>query len=73
MPSKQQKITDLLKPKKKSGKNGVEKRKINRFGGMSEEEVAKRGLPDYLKKGKSNILNRLSILVNFNYFFLFNN
>ena len=29
-------------PKKK-------KRQVNRFNGMSEEEVAKRGLPDYLK------------------------
>ena len=27
------------------------KRKINRFNGMSEEEVAKKGLPDYLKHG----------------------
>ena len=27
------------------------RRQVNRFNGMSEEEVAKRGLPDYLKEG----------------------
>ena len=38
--SKQKRITDDL---------SVKKRKLNRFNGMSEEEVLKRTLPDYLK------------------------
>jgi TDG/mug DNA glycosylase family protein len=42
-------ITDHLKEKKKS--RAATKRMMNRFNGMSEEEVAKRGLPDYLREG----------------------
>ena len=44
---KKSKISDhfgVEKPVKK-------KRTVNRFNGMSEEEVALRGLPDYLKEG----------------------
>lgn len=37
------------KEKKKS--RAATKRMLNRFNGMTEEEVAKRGLPDYLKEG----------------------
>ena len=44
---KQTKITDVFKEQKK--KDAQKKRMLNRFNGMSEEEVAKRGLPDYLK------------------------
>ncbi len=39
--------------KKKVAKTSEEtkkKRQVNRFNGMSEEEIAKRGLPDYLKE-----------------------
>ncbi|XP_059092383.1 G/T mismatch-specific thymine DNA glycosylase-like [Tigriopus californicus] len=36
-------------PKTKSAK--VPKRRVNRFNGMTEEEVALRGLPDYLREG----------------------
>ena len=42
-------ITDHMKEKKKS--RAATKRMMNRFNGMSEEEVAKRGLPDYLREG----------------------
>lgn len=40
--------------KKRGGKLTEEqkvKRMLNRFNGMSEEEVCRRGLPDYLKEG----------------------
>ena len=46
----QPKITDQFKIKKVKTETKV-KRKINRFNGMSEEEVAKKTLPDYLKPG----------------------
>ena len=45
--SQQPKITEHLKEEKKP----KVKRTANRFNGMSEEEVAKRGLPDYLQPG----------------------
>ena len=48
--SLQPKISDEFKPAKKPRSN-TSKRTTNRFNGMSEEEVAKRGLPDYLKPG----------------------
>ena len=48
-PAKADRITDHLKEKKKS--RAAAKRLANRFNGMSEEEVAKRGLPDYLREG----------------------
>jgi len=48
----QTKITDEFKATKKPrGSGSTAKRATNRFNGMSEEEVAKRGLPDYLKPG----------------------
>merc|ERR1711935_134563 len=48
----QTKITDDFKVTKKPRSSGsAAKRSSNRFNGMSEEEVAKRGLPDYLKPG----------------------
>ena len=37
--------------KEKKMKDEKTKRIVNRFNGMSEEEVAKKGLPDYLKHG----------------------
>ena len=47
------KVSKSKKPKadKKLNKDGKPKRVVNRFNGMSEEEVAKKGLPDYLKEG----------------------
>ncbi len=46
------KITDTFKVCKKKEKTAKKpKRQVNRFNGMSEEEVAKKGLPDYLKEG----------------------
>ena len=49
----QSKITDNpeFKAAKRPRPAGAAKRASNRFNGMSEEEVAKRGLPDYLKPG----------------------
>ena len=48
----QTKITDDFKVTKKPRSSGsAAKRSSNRFNGMSEEEVAKRGLPDYIKPG----------------------
>lgn len=44
----QTQITDAFKAKKKIPK---QKRQTNRFNGMSEEEIAKKGLPDYLREG----------------------
>lgn len=43
-------LKPVKKPRSSSG-NSASKRANNRFNGMSEEEVAKRGLPDYLKDG----------------------
>jgi TDG/mug DNA glycosylase family protein len=43
----QSKISDTFKEEKKP----KAKRGVNRFNGMSEEEIAKRGLPDYLCEG----------------------
>lgn len=45
----QPRITDEFKAAKKP--RSTAKRTNNRFNGMSEEEVAKRGLPDYLRPG----------------------
>ena len=48
------KITNHFKVSKKSPKSNnttTPKRTINRFNGMTEAEVAKRGLPDYIKHG----------------------
>lgn len=45
----QPKITEEFKAVKKPRASAAAKRANNRFNGMSEEEVAKRGLPDYLK------------------------
>lgn len=47
----QTKITDDFKAVKKPRSSAASKRANNRFNGMSEEEVAKRGLPDYMKAG----------------------
>ena len=48
----QPKITDHAEFKTaKKPRSNTSKRTTNRFNGMSEEEVAKRGLPDYLKPG----------------------
>lgn len=41
----------VKKPRASSGQSAAAKRANNRFNGMSEEEVAKKGLPDYLKPG----------------------
>ena len=38
----------MILPQKKIPK---QKRQTNRFNGMSEEEIAKKGLPDYLREG----------------------
>ena len=37
--------------KKKFANDNKPKRVVNRFNGMSEDEIAKRGLPDHLKQG----------------------
>ena len=47
----QAKITDNFKKAKKTKEPTKPKRVNNRFNGMSEEEIAKKGLPDYLKPG----------------------
>ncbi len=48
-------VADIFKVSKKRGakvtNEGKKKRQINRFGGVTEEELAKRGLPDYIKEG----------------------
>lgn len=49
--AKQPKINDKFKVSKKPKIEKKPKRVNNRFNGMSEEEVAKKGLPDYLKQG----------------------
>ena len=46
------KITGHFKPEKKKGKMTEEQKRqrmLNKFNGMPEEEICKRGLPDYLK------------------------
>ncbi len=53
----EEELPAVSSPRKRSGKKSKQdggdkkKRKVNRFDGMSEEEVAQRGLPDYLKEG----------------------
>ena len=44
-----QSSTESYSKQKKKKENSNSKRQLNRFNGMSEEEIAKRGLPDYLK------------------------
>ena len=52
---KQGKITDTMKPKKK----------IDRFNGMSEEEVAKKTLPDHIKENLDVLIVCLGNVISF--------
>ena len=47
--SPNEKITDQFKVSKKSSPKATPKRKTNRFNGISEEELSKRGLADIIK------------------------
>ena len=47
---KAEKKTKSAKPRGKLSEEARLKRSLNRFNGMTEEEVLKRGLPDYLKE-----------------------